>query len=135
MPFKSDETKNSEEEKGMPKEESGLPSFDLEQEEVPEPPDYLSHLDDMKDEIMKEAGIKPRTLRKPIFVEVNDYKKVMEEITMIKEETKESEKIAEEMEKIKNENEKNLKKWNGQLEKIQRNLVFAEKTLFEQENN
>ena len=87
---------------------------------------------EIREDVEGEEGIRHRLLKKPIFVEVNDYKKIIEEIDSIKKDSKKSKDITESLEDLKTKTESKLKVWNKELEKIQRNLVFMDKVLFEE---
>jgi hypothetical protein len=116
-----------------------LPDFPdsgmIKDQDVPEPPAFLSKMDDVKKDMHEgymEQGTSIIKLNRPIFIEVNDYKKVLRTIKSIERDSKKSKKIAEELEEIKNKREKHLQGWDKKLENIQRSLIFADKILFEE---
>ncbi|MBC8444153.1 hypothetical protein H8D83_01060 [Candidatus Woesearchaeota archaeon] len=100
--------------------------------EIPTPPAYFSKMGEIREDVEEDVGFPHRLLKKPIFVEVNDYRKIMEEIDSIKKDSKKSKDIIGSLDDLKNKTESKLKVWNKELEKIQRNLVFMDKVLFEE---
>tara|TARA_Y100000310_G_C20558294_1_gene751693 strand:+ start:315 stop:1082 length:768 start_codon:yes stop_codon:yes gene_type:complete len=98
---------------------------------IPRPPHYLSHIAEAREGVSEELT-RSNILRKPIFVEVNDYRKVIDEIRSIKKDSKKSKEIVRSLEDFKVKNSSKLKKWEKGLEKIQRDLVFMDKVLFEE---
>ena len=100
--------------------------------EVPSPPAYFSRMGDIREDVGGDSGLSHRLLKKPIFVEVNDYRKIIEEVDSIKKDSKKSKDVTRSLEDLKTKTENKLKVWNKELEKIQRNLVFMDKVLFEE---
>lgn len=98
---------------------------------IPKPPHYLSHIGEAREGVAEE-WMRSNKLRKPIFVEVNDYRKVIEEIRSLKKDAKKSKEIVRSLNDFKIKNSAKLKKWENGLEKIQRDLVFMDKVLFEE---
>ena len=68
---------------------------------------------------------------KPLFVLIDNYRGVLEELSETKNLLKNSEDILFRMNGLKNEMDKKYGLWNSQLEDVQRKLVFVDKTLFE----
>jgi len=100
---------------------------------VPRPPNYFSKIDNVRHDMMK-SGIDPvpnGVIRKPIFVEVRDYKKLLGEIDRIKKDSAKSKKLGIELDEIKIKKEKRLENWDLQLEKMQKNLMLIDTILFE----
>ena len=84
----------------------------------------------------KENIIERRTHKsydKPIFVEVNDYKQILDYINEIKNNIKKSDNILTTLQDIKSAKEKEFEKWHNVLEDIQRKLIYIDNTLFEQD--
>lgn len=100
--------------------------------EIPNPPAYFSRMGEIREEVERDSRIHHRLLKKPIFVEVNDYRKIVKEIGSIKKDSKKSKDVTQSLEGLKTKMESKLKVWNKELEKIQRNLVFMDKVLFEE---
>ena len=98
---------------------------------IPTPPHYLSQIEDAR-EYVEGGGTRLKSLRKPIFVEVNDYRKVIEEIRSIKKDSKKSKELVKSLDDFKIKNSAKIEKWGRGLEKIQRDLVFMDKILFEE---
>jgi hypothetical protein len=122
----------------FPEEDSDVKSFRggvAKDKEVPEPPAFLSKMDDVKrdmEEGYMQQGTNIVKIDRPIFVEVSDYKKTLKTIKNIEKDAKKSKEIASELNEIKAKREKELEGWDKKLEKIQRKLIFADKILFEE---
>ena len=82
--------------------------------------------------VAEEERVILKGLRKPIFVEVNDYRKVIEEIKLIKKDSKKSKELVRALGDFKVKNSIKIKNWETGLEKIQRDLIFMDKILFEE---
>ena len=98
---------------------------------IPSPPHYLASMGASREAAL-EGGMIPKSIRKPIFVEVNDYRKVMEEVQSIKKDTKKSKELVRSLDDFRIKNLTKIKKWERGLEKVQRDLVFTDKILFEE---
>ena len=70
---------------------------------------------------------------KPIFVEVDDYRKVLDYVAGIKTDIKDSENILTRLQDIKTSKEKEFEKWRNFLEDVERKLLYVDKTLFEEQ--
>ncbi len=68
---------------------------------------------------------------KPLFVLVDNYKCVLEELSETKNVLKNSEDILFRVNELKNEMDKKYELWRTEMEDVQRKLVFVDKTLFE----
>ena len=99
--------------------------------QIPTPPNYLSHIGEAREGVAVE-GIFSGGLRKPIFVEINDYRKVIGEIKSIKKDSKKSKELVRSLDDFKMKNLVKMKKWEKGLEKIQSDLIFMDKILFEE---
>lgn len=75
--------------------------------------------------------LKKRAPKKTIFVEINDFKELLEGIGDIREHLGEHEAILDKLVAIKNEEDRHFDKWQAQLTDLQRKLLFVDKTLFE----
>ena len=121
----------------LPKMEEELPAFDdvgdSIQSEAPTPPAFLAKIGDVKDDLDYDLGDSNlKELKKPIFVEVNDYKKLRRTISSVSRDAKKSQDIAAVLTELKTAKDEKLSGWDKQLEKIQRSLIFADKMLFEE---
>jgi len=124
-----------------PREHDDLPKFrdapiPSGEKNIPKPPAYFSKMDMVKHDMIS-GGIGPMSheeiIRKPIFVEVKDYKKLLREIDNIKKDSAKSKKLGIELNEIKIKKEKRLENWDKQLEKMQKNLMLIDTILFEGE--
>ena len=77
---------------------------------IPAPPHYLSSMGESRG-VAAEEGIISKSLRKPIFVEVNDYRKVIEEITSIQKDSKKSKEVIRALDDFKIKNSAKLKRF------------------------
>lgn len=118
----------------------GLPEFkDVKvspvEKNIPRPPDYFSKIKNVRQDVMKGGidSVPTRVIRKPIFVEVMDYKKLLGEIDRIKKDSVKSKKLGIELNEIKIKKEKRLENWDMELEKMQKNLMLIDTILFEGE--
>jgi hypothetical protein len=80
-------------------------------------------------EIVEEARelIEPT---KPLFIEVNDFKEVLEEIGMMKTILKEADDAAARTEEFAADEDKELRKWETVVSDAQRKLIYCDKILF-----
>ena len=68
----------------------------------------------------------------PIFVKVSDFRNVLDELGLIKSALKESNDIITRTLQFKEDEDAAYSKWQKTINEINRNLLFIEKTLFEQ---
>jgi hypothetical protein len=118
-----------------------LPKFDFEEKpknlpEFPEikemPPEERFYEEESVYEVGKEVEeLKERAPVKPVFVDVEHFKDILDDLNSTKLDLKEGMEIMQKLEEIKLEKDKNFDKWKSQLEDIQRKLIFIDKTLFE----
>ncbi|MDO8740287.1 MAG: hypothetical protein Q7J54_01790 [Candidatus Woesearchaeota archaeon] len=115
-----------------PSEFENLPVF----EEFPELPPIESVPEEKEPELTRfqkedmRAELEAKDITEPIFVKSSQFKNVLFEINSIREKLKESETILSDLEDIKDDRESQFKKWNSQLEDIQKKLMLMDKTLF-----
>lgn len=115
-----------------PSEFENMPHF----EEFPELPPIESVPEEKEPELtlaQKEemrGELEAKEITQPIFVKSSQFKNVLFEINSIREKLKESETILSDLEDIKEDRESQFKKWNSQLEDIQKKLMLMDKTLF-----
>ena len=109
-----------------------FPEYNVNEGIAPIPPAYFSEMDNVREDMAIDHGGDISLLKKPIFVEVNDYKKLRRTIKSMETDAKKSKEIAAELSKLKVKKENKLNGWDKQLETIQRNLIFTDKMLFEE---
>ena len=100
--------------------------------DAPTPPAYFSKMGEVREDMAIDYKGDINLLKKPIFVEVNDYKKLRRTIKSMEIDANKSMEIVKELNKIKIKKENKLNGWDKQLETIQRNLIFTDKMLFEE---
>lgn len=119
-------------EEKVPEELPDFPEFEHKElllPEIPQPKEI-----EVKEEapLMKmEKPEIPRHEKGPIFVEVNDFKKMLEEVTHIKNELKSGDTSAEKTLDIKNEQDRKFTKFKSIVEDLERKILYVDKTLFE----
>ena len=69
----------------------------------------------------------------PIYVEVDEYRDVLDVINMIKNKIQEAKDTLGDINKIKNEEDTELERWHLDLEEIERKMEYVDKALFEPE--
>ena len=105
-------------------------------EEFPELPPIESVPEDKEPELTRaqkedmREELEAKEITEPIFVKSSQFKNVLFEINSIRDKLKESETILSDLEDIKDDRESQFKKWNFQLEDIQKKLMLMDKTLF-----
>lgn len=67
----------------------------------------------------------------PIFVKIDNYREVLENVNAIKLKIAEAKKLLSEIEELKNEENSELKMWRQSLEDADAKMEFVDKTLFE----
>lgn len=70
-------------------------------------------------------------VKKPIFVKIDAYKDMTDEIGLIKTNLKEAEDLVKRVAEFKEDEDKEFNKWQDQLNDIQKKLIFADKILFQ----
>jgi hypothetical protein len=132
-----------------PMEKPGMPNMgDMEKPEMPKKQYTQEELDNEKIELRtnkdvdrftdnEDMGLIQKRLQVhrapggPIFVEVADYRHVLDGIDFMKAKLKESEDYIFKVEEYNEQKHNEFEQWKVALEDIQRKLVFVEKTLFE----
>lgn len=69
-------------------------------------------------------------LHKPIFVDLQLYKDMVDEVGLVKNIMKENEDTLTRVAEFKQDEDTEFKKWQSEMIDIQRKLIFADKTLF-----
>ena len=70
------------------------------------------------------------TLRKPIFVYLEQYQEMINEVSIMQNTLKEGDDSLSRISEFKEDEDKEFKKWEAQLKDMQRKLIFVDKTLF-----
>lgn len=98
-----------------------LPEEDLEFPEEPEMPEVIE----------KPAELEEHEIpSKPLFIDVNDFKEILEELGMMRTILKEADDAGSRTEDFAIDEDKELRKWQNSIKDIQRKLIYCEKTLF-----
>ena len=131
-------------EEDVPEELPDFPEFA--EEEKPEPlvPDFrpLYEVEEEKKvkkapkEMLAEIEEPPELehrhdANRPLFVEVDNFKKMLEDISHIKNDLKSGITIGEKILDVKNEQDRKFSKLKSTMEEMERKLLFVDKTLFE----
>jgi hypothetical protein len=83
-------------------------------------------------EVRKEVeGLKGHVSVKPVFVEVERFKDMLDDLNQTKISLKEAVDIMAKLDEIRLDKDKLFEEWKSQLEDIQRKLIFVDRTLFE----
>ena len=69
-----------------------------------------------------------------LFIEVDEYKNILEDITIIRNKVKESDYVAEALTDLRNKVDVEFEKWREDFEEMQRKLLYMDKVLFEGNN-
>lgn len=69
----------------------------------------------------------------PIFVKVDEYKDILDVITLIKGKIEEAKNILGEINEIKNTEDRELETWSNELEEVERKVNFIDRTLLDPE--
>ena len=81
-------------------------------------------------EQQEELNSRDLTLKKPIFVYLDSYREMINELGLIKTTLKESTDSLARVAQFKEDEDKEFNKWEGLLKDVQKKLIFADKTLF-----
>ncbi|MCK4670383.1 MAG: hypothetical protein KAT43_04200 [Nanoarchaeota archaeon] len=79
----------------------------------------------------KELHELKKRLPKPTFIEINDFKEVLEFIGQIRNELKDGDAVLFKLNEIKNMQDKKYESWKSVMRDLQRKFIYVEKTLFE----
>ena len=106
--------------------ESDLPPLpEIEEMSAPEFPEIPKGIrDEKREELEHEAPTSP------IFMNIEDYKGILEELELAKNILKEADDAAARIDEFSLNEEQHLKKWYSLVSDIQKNLIYCEKTLF-----
>jgi len=99
-------------------------------------PFSLPRFDSPLDRPDRGGDISPRIKRHkvqgPLFVKVDDYRRIMADLDLILNDLKESNNLIVRLNSIKNGLDTQFDRWHSEMEDLQRKLVFIDKTLFEE---
>ena len=115
-----------------PKKEE-LPSFPV-PKEIPQKRE-ISPVEKIEERAVKsqqeELGERDELkLKKPIFVDLDLYKEMINEITLINSNLKEGKDSLSRMDEFSEDEDKEFSKWENSIKDIQKKLIYADKTLF-----
>lgn len=67
----------------------------------------------------------------PIFVKIEEYKDVVDIVTLLKEKVRSSRQNLADLHKLKQEEDELIEKWGSSVDDVEAKLLFIERTLFE----
>ena len=99
-------------------------------------PMKVSDLEDLEREAVMSSRVEAHKrdniqMDTPIFLEIDKFKAIIDEITMSKRLLKESEDALLELNELKGIKDRQFDKWRRQVEELQRRFIFVDKMLFE----
>ncbi len=118
-----------------------IPSFSS--EELPEPPrmslpnrlpnpePVVEEPEMPKPKIEKPLSPKKESNFSPIYMEVDKYRDILEEMSSIKDSIKAADNALQKLYELKDNRDKEIGRWHARMEDIQRKLNFLDKSLFE----
>ena len=111
-----------------PKKEE-LPTFPIPKKRVVSPVEKIEEeaVKSQQEELEEREELK---LRKPIFVDLDLYKEMINEITLINSTLKEGKDSLARMDEFREDEDKEFSKWENSIKDIQKKLIYADKTLF-----
>ncbi len=84
-------------------------------------------VEEQKKELEEREDLK---VKKPIFVGIENYKYMIDEVGLMKNTLKEAEDTIVRVSEFKEDEDKSFDSWQSQIEDIQKKLIYADKTLF-----
>ncbi|MBW3011951.1 hypothetical protein KY311_02100 [Candidatus Woesearchaeota archaeon] len=101
--------------------------------EFPEKPEFVEQdILEAKELISRQAGFpREHVIIKPVFVDVDDFKRLLDDINMAKSTLSEAKEGHKAVEELRMEQDKKLSKWKSEMEDLQRKFIFIDRTLFE----
>jgi len=81
---------------------------------------------------INNAGNRPESehTKGPLFVDIESFKTMLGDVDTIKNDIRSSEVVLQHLDDIKNSKDKELERWRGQLEDIQKKINYVDKVLF-----
>ena len=110
-----------------------IPEVDVEKVTVEKSPE--SALDRLEtNAITQQQGLlderEDLSLKKPVFVDINLYRDMVDELGLVNNILKESEDTVKRISEFKEDEDKEFKKWENQVKDIQKKLIYVDKVLF-----
>lgn len=69
--------------------------------------------------------------KRPIFVKIDDYKDIIDIVTLLRKKIKDSRGILNSINNLKNEEDSEIEQWNSNLEEIEKKIDFINRSLFD----
>jgi len=69
--------------------------------------------------------------RAPVFVKIEEYKDIMDIITIMREKTKQAKFILDKITELKTQEDAEISTWSKELEEVETRIATIDKTLFE----
>jgi len=69
--------------------------------------------------------------RKALYVKVEDYKDIVDIMTLIRKKLQDAKGILNSINSLKNEEDREIEQWNSNVEEIDRKIDYLDRTLFE----
>lgn len=69
--------------------------------------------------------------RKPLYVKIDDYKDVVDIMTLIKKKINDARSILSSINDIKSQEDYEIEQWNNKIEDIEKKIEYIDKNLFE----
>lgn len=69
--------------------------------------------------------------RKALYVKVDDYKDIVDIMTLIRKKLQDAKGILNSINGLKNEEDKEIEQWNSNIDEIDRKIDYLDRTLFE----
>ena len=69
--------------------------------------------------------------RKALYVKVDDYKDIVDIMTLIRKKLQDAKSILNSINGLKNEEDKEIEQWNSNIDEIDRKIDYLDRTLFE----
>ena len=69
--------------------------------------------------------------RRPIFVKIDDYKDIIDIVTLLKKKLNDAKGILGNINTLKNEEDSEIDQWNQNLEEIEKKIDFINRSLFD----
>lgn len=113
-----------------------LPEFPKVARRKPMPPKIVEEVEEKEYELEKrELEEMKKRIPKPVFIEINDFKEVMEFLGQIKNELKNGDGIMYKLNEIKGMQDKKYDSWKNTMQDLERKFIYVEKTIFERKHH
>lgn len=104
-----------------------IPDFDMISKTAPVEKEEESAVKAQQEELEEREELE---LKKPIFVYLDNYKELINELTLIKNTLKESSDSLARVDAFKEDEGKEFRKWENHIKDIQKKLIYVDKTVF-----